>query len=135
MEDYDEVYSFWQSVEGMGLSSADSREGMQTYLERNPGMSLLARDGGKIAGTVLCGHDGRRGYIHHLAVGEAYRGIKLGKTLVDSCIETFRKAGIHKCHIFIFIDNESGKEFWRSVDWEERNDVCLFSHDIDYPNY
>ncbi len=135
IEDYDAVYEFWESVEGMGLSNADSREGIRAYLERNPGMSMVAKDGDIIAGTVLCGHDGRRGYIHHLAVAEAYRGRRLGKELVELCKVKFKKAGIQKCHIFIYVDNESGKEFWRSVHWTERDDICLFSHDLDYPNY
>lgn len=133
IEDYETVYEFWRSVEGMGLSSADSKEGIQAYLDRNPGMSLVAKEGDTIVGTVLCGHDGRRGYIHHLAVAGDYRGRGLGKKLVDLCQEQFRKAGLQKCHIFIYNDNETGKDFWRSVDWKQREDICLFSHDIDYP--
>jgi len=135
IEDYDAIYDFWQSVEGMGLSSADSREGIEAYLLRNPGMSLVAKENDSIAGTVLCGHDGRRGYIHHLAVAKNHRGKGLGKELVDRCKGKLKEAGIQKCHIFIYVDNESGKEFWRSVAWKERDDICLFSHDIDYPNY
>lgn len=135
IEDYDDVYAFWRNIEGMGLSGADSREGITAYLNRNPGMSMVARNGDTVAGTILCGHDGRRGFIHHLAVAEEFRGRGLGTQLVEGCKKNFRKAGIQKCHIFIYTDNESGKEFWRSEEWKERDDLCLFSHDINYPGY
>lgn len=135
IEDYDSVYAFWHTVEGMGLSDADSRDSLKAYLDRNPGMSMVAKDGDTIAATALCGHDGRRGYIHHLAVAPSYRGRGLGKDIVERCKDVLRKEGIQKCHIFIYSNNEEGKEFWRSVNWKERDDLCLFSHDIDYPNY
>ncbi len=68
MEDFDEVYALWQRCEGVGLGSADSRPNIAAYLDRNPGMNFAARDGETIVGAILCRHDGRRGYIHHLAV-------------------------------------------------------------------
>jgi hypothetical protein len=42
IESYDAVFDLWQQCEGIGLSDDDSRESIQAYLERNPGMSFLA---------------------------------------------------------------------------------------------
>ena len=67
-EDYDQIYSMWQITSKRALSEADSRQGIEKYLARNPGMSMVAEIDGKIVGTVLAGHDGRRGFIHHMAV-------------------------------------------------------------------
>jgi len=64
-QDYDEVLTLWRSSEGVGLSDADLEEGVAHFLDRNPGLSFVARDGEHLVGAVLCGHDGRRGYIHH----------------------------------------------------------------------
>lgn len=65
IQDYDEVLALWRTSEGVGLSDADSDEGVARFLDRNPGLSFVARDGEHLVGAVLCGHDGRRGYIHH----------------------------------------------------------------------
>ena len=82
IEAYDEVFTLWKQSEGVGLSSADSRENIHYFLEQNPGMSFVASAEGRIIGTVLTGHDGRRGYIYHLAVHPDRRRQGLGRTLV-----------------------------------------------------
>lgn len=117
MDDYDEVVSFWQKIEEVELDDADSSETMQAYLERNPGMSFTARHDGKIVGAVLCGHDGRRGYLHHLAVTPAYRKKGIGTTLVNKCLTALAANGIRKCNIFVFSDNANGKVFWNKTGW------------------
>lgn len=50
IEDYDDVFALWQATEGIGLhADVDSREGIATYLARNPGTSHVARCEGRIA--------------------------------------------------------------------------------------
>lgn len=127
IEMYDGVLALWQQCEGIGLSSADSREGIRVYLERNPGMSFVAIADRNVIGAVLAGHDGRRGYIHHLAVHPAHRQQGLGRRLVDRCLDALRDAGIQKCHIFIFTENSGGIDFWESVGWMRRADISVMS--------
>jgi putative acetyltransferase len=83
--EYDEVLALWQATEIMGLSEADSREGVAAYLQRNDGLSLLARHSGRLVGAVLCDHDGRRAYLHHLAVARDFRHRGIGRALVAIC--------------------------------------------------
>ena len=71
--DYDAALGLWQRVEGLEIAEGDDREGVGDFLARNPGLSRVATDGSAIIGVVLCGHDGRRGYIYHLAVDPAYQ--------------------------------------------------------------
>jgi N-acetylglutamate synthase len=129
--DYDAVYALWKAMPGIGLSTADSREAISRYLERNPGMSFVARDGSKLVGAVLCGHDGRRGYLHHLAVDPDYRRQGIGQRLVDACLQALKATGINKCHIFVYGDNVSGQAFWEAISWRERPELVLMSRDID----
>jgi len=70
-EDHAQAWGLWEASEGVGLSSADSFENVSRFLERSPGLSFVAIDGQTIVATILCGHDGRRGLIHHLAVAPA----------------------------------------------------------------
>jgi ribosomal protein S18 acetylase RimI-like enzyme len=124
---YEKVYSLWENCDGIGLSSADSRPSIQIYLERNPGLSLIAYDGQTVVGTILCGHDGRRGYIHHLAVLSAYRRQGIGRLLVDKSLAALQSCGIQKCHLFIYHDNTDGIEFWESIGWTYRRDIGVVS--------
>lgn len=128
---YEKVYSLWEACDGIGLSSADSRTSIQKYLERNPGFSLIAYDDRTLVGTILCGHDGRRGYIHHLAVQAGYRRQGIGRLLVDKSVEVLEKSGIKKCHLFIYHDNTSGIQFWESIGWTYRQDIGVISKIIE----
>ena len=129
--DYDDALALWQATEGLGLSAADSREAITRYLARNPGLSFVARDDeGNLIGTVLCGHDGRRGYLYHLAVRSDSRGRGLGRSLAGHCLEALRRQGIEKCHAFVKRSNVAGQSFWQRTDWIERN-LVLVSKDIE----
>jgi putative acetyltransferase len=126
-EDYDDVLALWRGSLGVGLSNADSREGVAAHIAANPGMSAVAREGGEIIGAVLCGADGRRGYITHLAVAEPYRRQGIGRALTDWCIDRLRERGIDKCHIFVFADNEIALAYWRAAGWTERTELKVLS--------
>ncbi len=128
--DYPEVFELWDGMPGIGLSSADSPEAVARYLERNPGFSHVARIEGRLVGAVLCGHDGRRGYLQHLAVAPDTRQKGIGRALVDRCINALAAEGITRCHIFVFTDNETGLGFWDSFGWFRRGDLFIMSHDI-----
>ena len=127
IEAYNAVFSLWKQCDGIGLSAADSRESIQGYLKRNPGMSFLAGFEDKVVGAVLAGHDGRRGYIHHLAVHPNYRRHGLARKLVERCLTELAGAGIQKCHLFIFNDNIHGIEFWKRIGWDYRSDISVVS--------
>ncbi len=126
-DDYDAVLALWQSSEGVGLSSADSRESIAGYLARNPGHSFVVEVDGMLVGAVLCGHDGRRGYIHHLAVHPDYRRRGIGRELAARCLAALREAGIQKCHLFVFGENRNGRQFWQNTGWTERVELILMS--------
>jgi N-acetylglutamate synthase len=130
MDDYDAAIALWRSVEGIGLSEADTRENIAGYLSKNPGMSWVAEEGGTIVGAVLCGTDGRRGFLHHLAVSRSHRRSGLGRRLVDRCLTSLAAAGMRKCHIFVIADNVEGQRFWERIGWEERTTLKVMSHDV-----
>jgi putative acetyltransferase len=121
--DYNEVVQLWQKTEGVGLDNSDARPSIRRYLARNPGLSMVARDGKQLAGAVLCGHDGRRGYLTHLAVATEYRGRGIARELVRICLEKLKRTGIHKCNIHIFADNTRGEKFWKKIGWRKRPEV------------
>jgi len=110
--DYQSVIELWQNTEGISLSETDEYQQMQLFLNRNPGLSSMALLEMELIGAILCSHDGRRGYLHHLAVKEAYRNQGIGSSLVQKSIGLLKKEGIIKCNIFFLDDNIEGMKFW-----------------------
>lgn len=125
--DYDSVLALWQASEGVGLSDADSRDGIAAFLERNPGLSFVALNEEKVVGVILCGHDGRRGYIHHLTVDPGQRRQGIGRALVARSLAALERAGIGKCHLFVFRKNEAALAFWQATGWIDRVDLGMWS--------
>ena len=116
--DYDAVVALWRGMPGIGLDEdSDSRVGITRYLERNPGLSFVAEIQDKIVGAVLSGHDGRRGYLHHLAVATSHRKLGIGKALTSCCLRSLRKQGIPKCNIFLLRSNYRGRSFSKHNGW------------------
>ncbi|HEU4562834.1 MAG TPA: GNAT family N-acetyltransferase [Longimicrobium sp.] len=128
--DVPEALELWTASEGVGLRGADSPEELTKYLARNPGLSLVARDGGRMVGAVLCGHDGRRGYLHHLAVAASHRRRGIGRALVERCLDGLRRDGIAKCHLMVYHHNAEGQAFWRGTGWHARDDILLMSRNL-----
>ena len=131
IEDYEQVFALWQESKGVGLSAADSKENIEIFLNRNKDLSLVAKRNGDIIGSLLVGTDGRRGYIHHLAVSSKYRRKGIGKALVSEGLVRLRKLKISKCHLFIFSNNDKGRIFWEKCGWNFREDLEIFSKVIE----
>jgi len=127
INDYDKSIDLWQRTDGLVLSEADSRKSIEFYLNHNPGMSYVCKIEEDIIGTILCGHDGRRGFIYHVAVDKGYRGQSIGKRLVENSLRKLKQEGIVKCHIFVIGNNEIGNQFWTKTGWTRRDDILLYS--------
>lgn len=125
--DYTSALALWQATPGVGLSDADESQPIRHFLDRNPNLSFVATDGAQIVGTVLCGHDGRRGHIHHLVVAESHRRQGLGRRLLQASLSGLDRAGIQKCYLLVFANNKDGLSFWHSVGATDRQELALLS--------
>ncbi|EJF70758.1 putative acetyltransferase [Pseudomonas sp. Ag1] len=125
--DYDAVLELMQKTPGISLRDADSREATERYLERNPGMSFVAEVDGGLVGCVMCGHDGRRGYLQHLLVLPAYRRQGIANALVGRCLTSLAQLGIRKCHLDVFKTNDSAARYWQGQGWQLRTDIDRYS--------
>jgi ribosomal protein S18 acetylase RimI-like enzyme len=127
IDDYDEIYALWQESEGIKLTDVDTINDSHRLLERNPGLSFVARDDEQLVGAVLCTHDGRRGYIDHLAVRESHRRQGIGKALVARCLYNLMRSGIRKWQLFVQEDNQEAIAFWHKLGWAEKVELVTMS--------
>lgn len=119
---------FWRETEGLVIrKDSDSQESIERFLIRNPGMSFVAEEQDEIVGAVLCGHDGRRGYVYHLAVRPDRRRARCATALVDAVWQALKAEGITRCHAYVRARNLTAMQFWDQYDAELRRDIDVVS--------
>jgi len=129
--DYDAVYQLWLNTPGMGLNNMDdSLEGITKYLQRNPNTCFVAEIEHEIVGVILSGHDGRRGFIYHLAVDPVHRRQGIGSVLVEAALQALEAEGIHKVALVVYTGNQFGNTFWEKVGFITRPDLTYRNKNI-----
>lgn len=129
--DYEALFVMWKNTPNMGLRSLDdSKEGISSFLKRNPYTNFVAYEDDKLVGAILSGHDGRRGYIYHTVVLPEYRGRGIASGLVDAAVEALQKEGITRVCLNVMETNEQGKKFWLSKGWEKKDFLGFYSKAI-----
>lgn len=134
-DDYEDVYKLWLSIEGFAIRSIDdSKEGIERFLKRNPDMSVVAVEDGKVIGSILCGHDGRRGYLNHVCVAKEYRKKSIGTKMWKMAVKALEREKISKATLVAFETNENGNHFWKDAGWKERKDLNTYDFIINKEN-
>ena len=130
LDDYDKVYALWRNMTVIGLNNLDgSRNGFARYLARNQHTCFVAELGDNILGAILSGHDGRKGFIHHVAVAQTEQRRGIGQALVDTAVTALDNEGIGKVGVVIFSKNKKGNAFWEELEFAERTDLTYREKD------
>ena len=131
IDDYEDVYALWMSCKGMGLNNLDdSREGIDSFLRRNPETCFVAVNDDEVVGVIISGHDGRRGYVYHTAVHPDYRRQGIGRDLVAYAMSALKEEGINKVAMLVFAKNEIGNAFWETEGFTARTDVTYRNKEL-----
>ena len=135
IEDYQGVHDLWMTIKGFAIRSIDdSRTGVERFLKRNPTTSVVAVENGEIVGSILCGHDGRRGCLYHVCVREDCRMRGIGKSMVVRCMEELEKEKISKVSLIAFTENDIGNAFWKEIGWTKREDLNYYDFVLNREN-
>lgn len=135
LNDYEKVYELWMKIKGFAIRSIDdSKEGVERFLNRNPGISVVAEEDGKIIGAILCGHDGRRGCMYHVCVDPEHRLKGIGKSMVVFAMEALKKEKINKVSLIAFTKNDIGNAFWKEIGWTKREDLNYYDFTLNEEN-
>lgn len=135
IDDYEKVSSLWHSIHGFAIRSLDdSRAGIETFIKRNPTTSVVAEIEGEIIGTILCGNDGRYGYLYHVCVQEKYRKHGIGRSMVIEVMNALSEENISKIALIAFSKNQVGNTFWSKLGWTKRDDVNYYDFTLNIDN-
>ena len=127
IDSYNQVYKLWRKA-GISVGSSDSKEELEKMLKRNPNLFLIGKRNDKVIAVVMGGFDGRRGYVHHLAIDSDYRKKGYGRMMMDKIHNIFLQMGVHKVHLFIEKTNIEVVSFYESMGWEKRDDLIIMSY-------
>lgn len=128
--DIPDLLQLWLDTEGLGHSPGDTPEELTHFLQRNPELSTAAITQDSLVGAILCGHDGRRGYIYRLAVAFPYRNQGIATRLVHRSLSQLKKQGICRVQTFVLANNSDALSFWQRQDTILRDDLVMFSIDL-----
>ncbi len=135
IDDYDGVRSLWLGIKGFAIRSIDdSREGVEIFLKRNPTTSVVAEKDGVIVGSILCGHDGRRGTLYHVCVAEHFRNQGIGKAMVVRAMEALEAEHVSNVTLIAFTENDMGNAFWKHIGWRKREDCNYYDFVLNKEN-
>ncbi len=123
--------SFTVRMSAVNPAKYEHAEGGENSARKRTTAAHALRPGSPMAGAVICGCDGRRGYVHHLAVLPAFRNRGIGSALLDRIREALAAQKIRKMHLFVFQSNNSAISFYRRLKWQYRDDLAMFSMPIE----
>lgn len=128
VDDHAQLYALWQRTQGICVRAEDDYVPFCRYLQRNPGLSLVLEIQGQLAGSLLVGHDGRRGYLQHLVIDMPWRGQGHARALLREARRRLLEQGIGKAHVFVLRAAAGAQAFWAAQDdWLRRLDIEVYS--------
>lgn len=112
--DHEAVLAVWREC-GLTVKPSDSLPELRKLVERNPGLFLVAEEGGEVAGTVIGAWDGRRAWIYHLAVRPAAQRRGIARMLMDEAERLLRDVGATKLNLLVESWNAGVADFYRRL--------------------
>ena len=124
MEDYDDVIALWEeTVLPYKPRGRDARERISREIEQPNCIFLVAEMDGRVVGTVLGTHDGRKGWINRLAVLPEYQRKGIGKTLVEEVERRLMDMGIEIIACLVEAWNTSSLKFFEQLGYMKHEDI------------
>ena len=125
------VLELWHAC-GLTRPWNDESAEIDRKLAWDPSMLVVAADGDTIAGTVMIGYDGRRGWVNYVAVAPGRQGSGLGRRLMQEAEARLRALGCPKLNLQVRGDNLAAVEFYRHLGYE-LDDVVGMGKRLDGP--
>lgn len=117
LDDYRDVIRLWKKA-GITISRSDSLEAIKHKCERDPELFIVAEQKGQLISAVMGSYDGRRGWVHHLAVDPDWRGKEIGTKMMQELERRLRDIGCEKVNLLIKMDNLRVQAFYEKLGFE-----------------
>jgi hypothetical protein len=99
VDDYRRVAAFWENNGEPVRMPADSFATIAAFLQRHPGLSIVAEKGEHMLGAALCSEDGRAGYIQHFVVAPDGERDAVMEVMLRRCVLQFNALSLAACYL------------------------------------
>jgi ribosomal protein S18 acetylase RimI-like enzyme len=123
-EDAEAVVALWREA-GLTRPWNDPDSDFATALASGAAAVLVARASGVLAGSVMVGFDGHRGWVYYLAVAAEQRRGGIGRALMAAAEDWLRVRGAPKIQLMVREDNDAALGFYEALGLERQKVVTL----------
>jgi len=124
-EDREGLISLWRSCELTVPRNEPGRD-IDRNLADPAGRIFLLKKGHLVAGSVMVGYDGHRGWVYYLSVHPDYRNQNLGRALMIHSEDYLKTLGCPKLNLMVRSHNYSALGFYDRVGYQ-KDDVVVMS--------
>lgn len=128
IEDYNDILSLWEEAElPYKPLGRDKKVIIEREIKEPTSVFLVAEIGGKLIGSLLGTHDGRKGWINRLAVSKDFQKIGIAKMLVEEAEKIFSELGIWIFACCIEDWNTESKVVFEKFGYKEHRDIIYYT--------
>jgi ribosomal protein S18 acetylase RimI-like enzyme len=124
LSDQEKVIALWRKV-GIIRVTNDPENDIEKKLEHSPELFLVAEVDGSIAGSVMIGYEGHRGWIYYLGVLPELQRTKIGTALMIKAEEILREHQCPKINLLVKKSNKQVIDFYKKIGFLEDEVICM----------
>jgi len=122
--DVDETIALWAAC-GLARPWNDPVKDI-AFARGKPGSEVLvARLDGRLAASVMVGHDGHRGMVYYVSVDPGLQGQGLGHQVMQAAEDWLKARGVWKLNLLVRAENEKVRGFYESLGYEVEPRLCM----------
>ena len=122
------VVKLWQEVFPDMPSWNHPETDIQRKLSIQRELFLVAYVGSEVVGTAMGGYDGHRGWVYYVAVGTAYRGRGIGRSLMHGMEERLSRLGCPKLNLQVRTSNSEAVRFYEKLGYQVESRISMAKH-------
>jgi len=120
-----QVVELWRNVFGYETAHNEPNLAISKKIATNDGLFFVAVVNTDIAGTIMAGYDGHRGWLYSVAVDPKIRLNGLGSSLVRHAEKALTDLGCMKVKLQLLATNEATATFYKSLGYSVEPNISL----------
>ena len=128
LDDYDAPIALWNDAQlPHRPKGRDRLDKIEREVDRGNAVYLVAELDGKLVGSVLGTHDGRKGWINRLAVSPEFRQQGIARMLVNDVEKRLYELGIETIACLIQDQNKISMQMFEKLGYERESNIVYFT--------
>lgn len=123
------IVALWQAA-GLTRPWNDPHADFRQALDNPTSTVLVTRQDGGVAGAVMVGFDGHRGWVYYLGVHPESRRAGIGAALMAAAEDWLKRRDCPKIMFMVRSDNAATKAFYAALGYED-NPVDVMGRRLD----